>query len=434
MSTVSIQELREWTTQLTLDPLAPGDPRYVPLQESGRAAVDEMMATILLAVDTTTQLLSGPSGSGKTTELGRLRSELDGRGYHAVLIDITRYVNESSPIDITEILIALALGAHDILGPAGAGEAGFGRRLRDLLGRLSIDLDVGGISANVSDEGIAVSALGASVAVDLKRELKSSEPFVAQLRAALAYHVGTLYAEVADFLATLLSDEDGEGAVLIVDGLDKLQGTAENDLAVQASIEALFVNHASKLKFGSHHLVYTVPTSLQFMAAALPYDGRVIPVPVPHVRPRPGGPTEPVERTIAELRQVVEARIPISLVFASEGDLDLLIAASGGHLRDLFTLLKQLVSHISRRSVELPVTAGHIEEAIRDIAHDFSAITQEQARFLRAVAEGNGDLRPAAADVPLMMRLLRSHLLLSHLNGEDWYEVHPLARRALDIP
>jgi hypothetical protein len=25
-------------------------------------------------------------------------------------------------------------------------------------------------------------------------------------------------------------------------------------------------------------------------------------------------------------------------------------------------------------------------------------------------------------------------MLLGHLNGQDWYEVHPLARRALGLP
>jgi hypothetical protein len=33
-----------------------------------------------------------------------------------------------------------------------------------------------------------------------------------------------------------------------------------------------------------------------------------------------------------------------------------------------------------------------------------------------------------------MARLLQSHMLLGHLNGQDWYEVHPLARRALGLP
>jgi hypothetical protein len=76
--------------------------------------------TIELAIDTTTQLLSGPSGSGKTTELYRLRGELLRAGFHAEIFDVGAYVNESSPIDVTKFLLALALLAHDVLGAPGA--------------------------------------------------------------------------------------------------------------------------------------------------------------------------------------------------------------------------------------------------------------------------------------------------------------------------
>lgn len=438
MTVPSRAELRAWNAALTLDPLDPGDPsehRYVPLQEAGRAAVDELRATIELAFDATTQLLSGPSGSGKTTELRRLRSELETNDYRVVLFDVTNFVNESSPVDVTEFLIALAVGAHDTLRPSERGSgAGFGARLRELLGRLNVKLDIGGVSASLSKEGAEVGAFGATLGVDLQRELKSSEPFVVQLRNKLSCHVGRLYEEVAAFLAELLhADGPGaSGAVLIVDGLEKLRGTTENDVAVQESIEALFVNHASKLKFASHHMIYTVPTSLQFTApGALPYDGRVLPVPVPHVRPRVGGGIDTVTQAIAELREVVARRIPTDRFFADSTQLDVLIQASGGHLRDLFTLLKQLVNLMLRRSLALPVTAAHVEEAIRFVAHDFSTLTQEQALFLQKVAQGNGTVRPAAGEVQLMARLLQSHMLLGHLNGEDWYEVHPLAERAL---
>lgn len=57
----------------------------------------------------------------------------------------------------------------------------------------------------------------------------------------------------------------------------------------------IVVAHASKLKFRSHHLIYTVPTYLQFTApGALPYDSRVLPVPVPHVRPRANADRRPL--------------------------------------------------------------------------------------------------------------------------------------------
>ena len=439
MTTPTRQELRAWSAALTLGPLDPTDPnekRYVPLTDAGRGAVDELLATIELAFDTITQLLSGPSGSGKTTELNRLRGELAQAGYHVALFDIGSYVNESSPIDVTEFLIALALGAHDVLGaPDTARGPGFGARLRRLLDRLKISVDVPGLSATVSPDGLAVEAMGAAVEVELQRELKSSESVVTELRRKLTYHIGRLYEEVADFLTTLLpADDPGQGSVLIVDGLEKLRGTSENDVAVQESVQALFVAHASKLRFRSHHMVYTVPTYLQFTApGALPYDSRVLPVPVPHVRPRPGEAEHTVAKTIAELRDVVARRLPVDRLFTDK-QLDAIIQASGGHLRDLFTLLRQVVNLLLRRSLTPPLDDEHVEEAIALVAHDFLVMTAEQEAFLRQVASGSGTVRPAASEVQLMARLLQSHMLLGHLNGQDWYEVHPLARRALGLP
>jgi hypothetical protein len=79
---------------------------------------------------------------------------------------------------------------------------------------------------------------------------------VTELRSKLAYHIGQLYEEVTAFLTTLLpTDDPGQGSVLIVDGLEKLRGTSVNDVAVQESVQALFVAHASKLKFCSHHMI-----------------------------------------------------------------------------------------------------------------------------------------------------------------------------------
>lgn len=439
MSVPTRAELREWSANLQPEvPLDVGDPketRYVALAEAGRGAVDEMQATIELAMESTTQLLTGPSGSGKTTELYRLRRDLNAAGYSATVIDITRYISQSSSIDVTEFLLAIALGAHDALTPPGevARRPSFLARLGGMLRRLNVDLEIGGVSAKVSSDGVEVGAAGATVGLNLAAEMKTSQPFVAQLRQKLSYHLAPLYDEVAAFLIELLPEEETAGSVLIVDGLEKLRGTTDDDLDVQRSIEALFVNHASKLRFASHHLVYTVPTYLQFTSpGALPYDARLF-VPVPHVAPRPGHSDGRAVRNIEELREVVARRVPVDRIFDADG-LAAVIAASGGHLRDLFRILQKLINLMLRLGLELPVTAGNVDEAITEVGRYFAPRTEEQAAFLRAVAAGDGTVRPMAGHVQLMARLVQGHMLLAHLNGEDWYEVHPLARRALGPP
>jgi hypothetical protein len=439
MTTPSRDELRAWTAALTPEPLDPSDPaetRYVELRDSGHGAMNAMMATIDLSLDTTTQLLSGPTGSGKTTELNRLRGDLEDAGYRVAMFDIADYVNMSSPISITETLVAVALGAHAALAPEQAEYGpGFVGRLRDLLGRLKVSLDIPGFTAEVSAEGMKVETLGVGVDVALQQELRSSRPFVDELRTKLGYNVGELYAEVAAFLQELFAAHPGElGSVLIVDGLEKLRSSHFSDTDVQESAEQLFVGQSGRLKFRSHHMIYTVPTYLQFTSpGALPYDLRV-PVPVPHVRPRKGADPSTVTETIAELREAINRRIPVDVVFTGTEQIDRIIEASGGHLRDLFTLLQRLVNIIYQRTATLPVGDDDITRAINAVAQPFGQMTEEQEAFLREVDAGNGTVRPAAAQVQLMARLLVTHMLLGHLNGEDWYEVHPLTRRALGLP
>lgn len=431
-------ELREWAANLQPEvPLDVGDPaetRYVQLAEAGRGEVDDLQATIELSYGATTQLLTGPSGSGKTTELYRLRRDLRALDYQATVVPITDYVSESSPLDVTELLIALAVGAHDaVTGGARDAQPGFGARLGALLRRLHVDLDVAGVTAKVSADGIEIGAAGQKVGLNLAEEIKSSRPFVDELRQKLSYHLKPLYDEVATFLIELLPPAENAGAVLIVDGLEKLRGTSDEDVDVQRSVEALFVNHAAKLRFRSHHTVYTVPTNLQFLSpGVLPYDGRMF-VPVPHVTARGGGTDPAAEQNLAELREVVARRIPVGRIFAGTGDLDAVLHASGGHLRDIFRILQRLMNLTLRLGLELPLPREQIDEAIALVARDFATPTREQAAFLTEVAAGDGKVQPDDGSVQLMARLLQSHMLLAHRNGEDWYEVHPLARRGLGL-
>ncbi|MGH3814091.1 MAG: hypothetical protein ACRDUV_16835, partial [Pseudonocardiaceae bacterium] len=180
--------------------------------------------------------------------------------------------------------------------------------------------------------------------------------------------------------------------------------------------------------------IYTAPSYLQFTAPGeLPYDSRVS-IPVPRVRPRPGEPADTVAITIAELHEVVSRRLPIERIFADTGQLDTIIQASGGHLRDLLCLLRQVLNLMYRMSLTPPLRDEHIEEVIGQVARAFMSMTAEREGFLRQVVAGDGTVRPTESDIQLMATLLQTHMLLGHLNGQEWYEVHPLARRALGLP
>lgn len=84
-----------------------------------------------------------------------------------------------------------------------------------------------------------------------------------------------------------------------------------------------------------------------------------------------------VAGTLAELREAVSRRVPVDRIFDDPRQVDRLIEASGGHLRDLFIILQRLVSLIYRGSLPLPVADSDIEQAIIDAAHPFGQMTKE---------------------------------------------------------
>ncbi|MGH8910536.1 MAG: ATP-binding protein [Egibacteraceae bacterium] len=432
-----------WLERLTLAPIDPSDPsedRYVPLQEAGRGAVNEIFSRLDLSIGATTQLLSGPSGSGKTTELYRLKGLLEDTGFTVVLIDMLQFVNESTAIDPIKFLIALGLGVGNELLPVGErAQRGFARRFREFLARANVSIAAGPLEAHVSAERVEVAAAGLSVAVDLERELKNSEPFVAELRTKLAFQLGNLYDEVAAFLKSLVAQDrqrrpDGRGVVVIVDSLEKVRGVADHDELVQTSVQELFVHHSAKLRFNSHHTVYTVPPYLLFTApGALAYDGGVRPVPIPQVRRRQGQSLEPNAETIAEMVEIVARRIPWEQLFKDSLLLERVILESGGHLRDLCEILQEIVTLAYSRGVDPPVDRVHVDEAIANVAHGFSNPTQESAELMRRVHRQHGRIEPRADEVAMLARLMHTHMLLAHCNAHDRYEVHPLAQRALGL-
>ena len=269
---------------------------------------------------------------------------------------------------------------------------------------------------------------GLSLDIDVRKEVRSSQPFVEQLRARLAFQLGELYDEVAQFCEELVAEDlerrpDSAGVVLIVDSLEKLRNAP--------SVRDLFVRDSDKLHFRSHHVVYTVPPLLQFEApGALPFDGTVRSVPVPHVR---GIDRAPFVAGIAQMRDVVSRRIRWEQLLDHEELLRTVILASGGHLRDLFRILEEIIASAFGRGVDLPVQMSHVDDALTTVARDFSSITSENAKCLRRVHAEGGSVTFAAGEGDRLAGLLDTHMLLSHLNGDTWYEVHPLARRTLGL-
>src|SRR5216683_6746861 len=97
-------------------PLEPTDPKYVQIYSDPELPSDRDNDPVLLlgrGIEWTpgesVQLFSGFRGTGKSTELRRLRKHLKDEGYLVALCDMQDYLNLSTPVDITDFLMAVAV-------------------------------------------------------------------------------------------------------------------------------------------------------------------------------------------------------------------------------------------------------------------------------------------------------------------------------------
>ena len=439
MAELSAQEIRSWLSALSTEPLPAHDPRYVEFSEPGTTATDKIGVAIKFAEtgSGSVNLFSGPCGSGKTTELLRFQQELQEYGLEAFVVDILDYVNLSSPIDVTQFLLAFGLSFADQVcekHPDAVENGGdFNRRFIRFVKRLNLNLSIGGVEVSASADGLSLAAAGQKIELDLKRELKGSEAFVSELRNRLGFHLGELRLEVATFCGELARKISANPVVFIIDSMEKFRGTTENDAQVQASVEALFVHHAEKLVFENLHVVYTVPPFLRIRhpSFAMRFGSVVRVVAAPKVRNADGTPID--AESFERFRTMLARRVPMAELFADPASVDRLILMSGGNLRDLVRLTKESISIAAARRIHAPLGREVAELAIETLRREY-IFTAEDRDFLRKI-HTQGHVRNVTEDeVARFARLLDTEVILGHLNGSEWFEVHPLALDAVIDP
>jgi hypothetical protein len=108
---------------------------------------------------------------------------------------------------------------------------------------------------------------------------------------------------------------------------------------------------------------------------------------------------------------------------------DQMIDVCGGHFRDLLRLAQDIVLRVTALS-NLPVTQNLLDDAINSARRDFLPITQDDAKWLADIARVRATALPNAEATPVnrLTRFLDSHFVLCFVNGDEWYDTHPLIR------
>jgi hypothetical protein len=423
-----------------LESLKPDDPRYEPLYTSGDR--EDPVARLQTQIDwqgpQSLQLFSGFRGSGKTTELFRLRQQLRAQGTVVIYADALEYINPAEPIAISDLLLILAGAFSDRLEKdwdIPLGEESFWKRAAGFLQRTT--LSVTEATASVEADSPAKDVLGGlKGGIELKLALKEASSFRQRLREFLQNRLVELKAEVDHFVeegVKALRRKHGadKRLVFIFDNLEQLRGSITNEHEVIHSVERVFASHLDKLRLPYLHMVYTVPPWLKFLLPGLQVEV------LPTFRLWNHGPQRN-RHAVAwkSMRQLVEKRFEkdgLAALFGASwpnDPADKLISASGGHFRDLFRLLREVLVRVQTQTRSLPITPPVVEGAIARVREDYLPISEEDARQLAVIAAGDASILSdaSAAQAAKTSRLLDLHLVLYFSNGGDWYDIHPLIR------
>jgi len=188
-------------------------------------------------------------------------------------------------------------------------------------------------------------------------------------------------------------------------------------------VEELFVTYSNIFLDLNTHVIFNIPVSLSNSARnQLPFECFTLPdIPVFQAN------HEPYFLGREALRSVVKARGNLELF--AEGQLDRLIVASGGNIRDLFTMIIYAATSANEK-----IEAADVTDAINDLRRQYrnglgqsefdrDGVTYEQKykRLLELYQQ-----KPQAKIPDLILyNLLRSRAVLE-FNGKGWFGLHPL--------
>lgn len=403
-----------------MEALEADDPRYVDcFTERGVPTLYANMSLPLAASHPTVQFFSGYLGDGKTTLLRQLRSRFEADGSFVAYGEADQWL-ELADLAHEDLLLALLATVDDALRQRYRDdcEAGFFQQVFERLARvaqLPVDLK--------TTVKLGLASLTATVrdVPDVRLQLRQ------ELRQARGPSFLDVVNEYLDRARELIERRGHQRLVVMLDNLDRVPEVLGRDYAY--ADERLFVSHAGQLTQLRCHVIYVVRLALAHAQAANLQERygrtpRVIPM-VP-VR-RPDG--QPDERGLAKLREVIERRVgTLELAVADafeEKAVHALCRASGGHLRELMSLVQRACAECLGTTGELPVRAVHADASIRE----FRALRRMKALEHRDALDEVARTHQLAGLEPEVRDALLKHRLVYEYWAKEvgfWYDVCPL--------
>ena len=409
-------------------PLEPDDPYYVEILQATPEKDPVLMLWQRLdwSESESVNLLTGFRGNGKSTELRRLKRLLTERsGACVFLVDMTDFLLMTKPLELSDFVLSLMTA----LGQAVERESGLKALAHSYWERLQRFLQ----SEVQLDVDVDLKETGAPAKLGLK--LKNEPDFKQRIQQHLRGHLAQLIADAQDYVISLVTalrkdaDDPELKVVLLVDSVEQLRGVGTEAGEVHDSVVSLFSGLAASLAFPMLHVVYTIPPYLLPLSQNL---GRslgghpIVSWPNVHVRHK-NGDEDPSGLDLMEA--IIERRDPDWRDIVPQAILRRLATSTGGDLRDFFRLISECV--ISLRTARFSDPGAVLDDAVVDrveeqLRNELLPIAEDDARWLARIHETKDASLPTTEELPSLARFLDGNLIMNYLNGEPWYDVHPL--------
>ena len=382
-------------------------------------------------------LLAGHPGVGKSTELTKLLFLIEDK-FETIPFNVTSELDPINfrPFDVLLlIMIKVAEQTANKLKESNANETLPDSLLKDIWDWFSFEEDTkeelkriaGSVEAGAGPKGDSIWAKAFGLFAHLKGEIKYTsdrKTKIVEYRFSRISSLIELANRLLDECNRLLLETLNKEWLIIGEDFDK-PGIPPN------KVEEFFITYSNIIKELRTHIIFTIPVTLVYseQATKLPVaQDRSFVIPDTPVFDQYHSPHEEGRKAV---KSVIEARLDPAL-FEPE-QMGRLIVASGGNLRDLFSMISQSADNAILRSAKT-ISVADVTKSINTLRLEYKrrlgespydkkeTTIKDKIDRLKQVYD-NEQIASFTNDV--MHSLLRSRAV-QEFNGRGWFGVHPL--------
>jgi hypothetical protein len=368
------------------------------------------------------RLFTGHRGVGKTTELKRVKRNLEeGRAPSKLFVSFLQAeqwmdLQDIKPVDIVYQIVRQLVSDLNDAGFSFA-QTSFLEFFQEVWAQLNRELEVHSIKIPVGNAELGLLLKDVPVARSTLRSLLDGN----------LTNIYTLINEVIlDKARAWLRNYGYEDILVIVDELDRIPQKVINSEGL-TNHENIFLDHSGVLRFLNCDVLYTIPIELAYSRCRTrlnhAFGTEILTLPVIPVARRNGEEFSPGVQALANIisERAERAGVALDYFFASEALLRRLCRISGGHVRNLFILIRSAIE----RSDGLPINHAVLERTIRRQAIDISLpLGTKEWDSLRKIHHSK---RSYDEDLDLWYGLLRDLFVFAYEDDSGlWYDWNPL--------